>query len=85
MPNTTECTVLLFGQLAEITGAESVPLTLDLPCSAAELKTSFLQQFPKAAALNLPLLCALDQTIANDTARVKAGMEVALFPPVTGG
>ncbi len=32
-----------------------------------------------------PLRCALDQVLAGDEARLRAGAEVAFFPPVTGG
>lgn len=32
-----------------------------------------------------PVRCALNQTMAADTAVVEPGAEVAFFPPVTGG
>jgi molybdopterin synthase sulfur carrier subunit len=32
-----------------------------------------------------PVRCALNQTMADEAAAVKAGDEVAFFPPVTGG
>jgi molybdopterin synthase sulfur carrier subunit len=32
-----------------------------------------------------PVRCAVDQSLADDGARIEDGAEVAFFPPVTGG
>lgn len=39
----------------------------------------------QALARGRALRCALNQTMADESARVPDGAEVAFFPPVTGG
>jgi sulfur-carrier protein len=39
----------------------------------------------EALARPRPLRCAIDQTMADESAPLHEGAEVAFFPPVTGG
>jgi sulfur-carrier protein len=64
--------------------------TVDLPegSTLGELRDLLIARSPAhAAALarHKPLRCALNQTLADESARPADGAEVAFFPPVTGG
>ncbi len=52
----------------------------------AGLKAVLAQRNPRFALLNEQrTLCAINQVMANDTARITDDDEIAFFPPVTGG
>jgi molybdopterin synthase sulfur carrier subunit len=54
----------------------------------AQLRDLLIARSPKHAAVlarNRALRCALNQVLAEESAVVPEGAEVAFFPPVTGG
>jgi sulfur-carrier protein len=56
--------------------------------TAAALREWLIQRSPEhAAALTLgrSLRCAVDQTLSDGSAVLADGVEVAFFPPLTGG
>ena len=78
--------VLFFAQVRELVGTES----LELPAEFADveaLRSQLARQGDRwALALESgKLLAAVNQTLVSMQHPVKAGDEVAFFPPVTGG
>jgi molybdopterin synthase sulfur carrier subunit len=79
--------VRYFASIREALGAGEV---VELPAgsSLAQLREQLIASSPAhAAALarGRALRCALDQTLADESAVPAEGSEVAFFPPVTGG
>jgi len=79
--------VLFFAQLKEVFGQSSYDLNIETPCSVAQLKQALLAQNPNwAESLSgKTIMCAVNQSMVEDSHIINDGDEVALFPPVTGG
>lgn len=78
--------VLFFAQIKELVGTDS--LMLEGEFSTAEEICLHLVTYGDKWALALEptkLLVAINQTLSALSSEVKAGDEVAFFPPVTGG
>lgn len=80
-------TVRYFAALREALGAQE---TVQLSSSAnlAALRDQLIASSPRhAEALrrSRALRCAVNQALADETAVLEDGAEVAFFPPVTGG
>ncbi|HMV20472.1 MAG: molybdopterin converting factor subunit 1 [Betaproteobacteria bacterium] len=78
--------VLYFAGLKEALGRAGE--TVDLPADVATvggLRDWLVEQGRGALAGAKNLRCAVNQEMANADAAIKAGDEVAFFPPVTGG
>jgi molybdopterin synthase sulfur carrier subunit len=73
--------IKFFASLRTQIGQSEIEIELDNPLSAAEIWT----QVSNKAPLPANLLIAINQEYANKDAIVKAGDEIAFFPPVTGG
>ena len=77
-------TVLLFASYADALGAPS--LSVDLPAEATVADVlAQIARLPGAELLPASPLVAVNQRYAATSARVSAGDEVALIPPVAGG
>lgn len=78
--------VLFFAQVKELVGTASIKLEGEFS-SAEEIRQHLAKKGDKwALALEQgKLLVAINQTISELSSPVKAGDEVAFFPPVTGG
>lgn len=76
--------VLCFGPAREVTGTNMLAISLDLPCSVAELRSLLLDRFPDLGDENT-LRIAVDQSYAEDGLEVQGGEEIALILPVSGG
>ena len=77
-------TVLLFASYADAFGAPS--LSVDLPAEATVADVlAQIARLPGAELLPASPLVAVNQRYAATSARVSAGDEVALIPPVAGG
>lgn len=76
-----------FAQVREVTGEEEFTLSLETPTTTvADIKKMLCERSSHwREALDAGVLCAVEQTICDDTALVADGNEVAFFPPVTGG
>jgi sulfur-carrier protein len=72
--------ILLFGQLKQIAGAAE--LTIDAADTDALVREMAIR-FPKLE--NLPYLIAVNRNIVQGNIPIKAGEEVALLPPYSGG
>ncbi|CAM4069139.1 MULTISPECIES: molybdopterin synthase sulfur carrier subunit [Lelliottia] len=78
--------VLFFAQVRELVNTDS--LTLDMPFENVEALRAHLAAQSDRWALALEegkLLAAVNQTLVEFNHPLKAGDEVAFFPPVTGG
>lgn len=77
--------VLFFARLRERLGSDGVEVNDCADLSA--LKQQLLADHPEwASELDRPnILVAINQDLVNSNVQLKAGDEVAFFPPVTGG
>ena len=72
--------IQLFGQLKQIAGAAE--LTTDA-ADTDELAREMIIRFPVLE--NLPYLIAVDRNVIQGNTSIKAGQELALLPPYSGG
>lgn len=84
---TMKITVRYFASLREALGAMEV---VELPAGSriGTLRDALLQRGGRHAELlapQRPVRCALNQVMADTSALLDDGAEVAFFPPVTGG
>ncbi|MBV7316083.1 molybdopterin synthase sulfur carrier subunit [Shewanella sp. NIFS-20-20] len=79
--------VLFFAQVRELLGVASIQVASDSITTAEQLRAHLAAKDPKWAQTlgTEKLLVAVNQTMSQWSAEVKAGDEVAFFPPVTGG
>ena len=79
--------ILFFGSLREQLGTGELELPLPEGIANVEQLLDSLRHRDDhwQRALQGTVLCAVNQTMANEAAAVDDGDEVALFPPVTGG
>lgn len=78
--------VLFFAQVREMLGVSSLEVNADFPDVAALRAHLAAQGARWARALEEgKLLAAVNQTLVEFSQPLKAGDEVAFFPPVTGG
>ena len=78
--------VLYFAWLRERVGSGQE--TIDLPPDVADvggLMAHLRARHPAAFATEAVLRCAVNQEFGDRSTPVRAGDEVAFFPPVTGG
>ncbi|TMO72628.1 molybdopterin synthase sulfur carrier subunit [Pseudoalteromonas sp. S3785] len=79
--------VLFFGQLKERLKCDKLTVEIAHPLSIKAFKHMLVEQNPlwQAWLEERDVLCALNQTMSSSDELVKAGDELAFFPPVTGG
>jgi molybdopterin synthase catalytic subunit len=78
--------VLFFGAARETVGSESIQLDLHAPATVATAYADVLERYPALRTrFGRSLLLALNQEYAPSDAEVRAGDELAVFPPVSGG
>jgi molybdopterin converting factor subunit 1 len=79
------CRVRLFARAKDLVKASSV--TLDLPegATVGQLRRRLAEEQPALAALLQRSALAVNDEFAEDEARLPAGAEIALLPPVSGG
>ncbi|CAK6494838.1 Molybdopterin synthase sulfur carrier subunit [Pantoea sp. Nvir] len=78
--------VLFFAQVRELAGTSALEMPADFP-DVATLRAALAQKGDRWALALEPgkLLAAVNQTLVPMSHPLKAGDEVAFFPPVTGG
>jgi molybdopterin synthase catalytic subunit len=85
-PERLRVRVLFFGAAREIVGRDEVELDLRAPANAASAFDEVLEIYPALRRFGRSLLFAVNQEYALDALReVRAGDELAVFPPVSGG
>jgi|TARA_B100001063_G_scaffold24104_1_gene18334 molybdopterin synthase sulfur carrier subunit len=79
--------VLFFGQLKERLKCDKLSVDIAYSLSIKSFKHMLVEQNPhwQAWLEERDVLCALNQTMSSSDELVKAGDELAFFPPVTGG
>jgi molybdopterin converting factor subunit 1 len=78
-------TVQLFARARDLAGAKRVELDLPVASSVADLKRFLAARFPAISPLVPRLLVALGTEYADDKTLLNPDVEVACFPPVSGG
>ena len=86
---TETITLLYFARLREAFGTASEPLALPAGVATLEGVRALLAArggvWAHELAAGRAFRAAVNQSVADGTTAVKAGDEVAFFPPVTGG
>lgn len=79
--------VVFFAALREQLGCESITLTADGIKTINQVKQALVAQQPAWQDFieNNSLLSAVNHDMVDGETQIKAGDEVAFFPPVTGG
>jgi molybdopterin synthase sulfur carrier subunit len=79
--------VIFFAALREQLGCAGTEVSANNASTVAEVKDALGQENAdwKNYLTNNSLLCAVNHEMVNNDFSVKAGDEVAFFPPVTGG
>lgn len=77
--------VKLFATLKDRAGTNQVEIELDAPATVASLRTALGDRYP-ALASALPIsIVSVNREFSDPDTEIKAGDEIALFPPVSGG
>jgi molybdopterin converting factor subunit 1 len=78
--------VLFFGAARETVGHDEITLNLHAPATAASAFREILANYPELQTrFGRSLLFAVNQEYARGESLVRAGDELAIFPPVSGG
>ncbi|CAI3798353.1 molybdopterin converting factor subunit 1 [Rheinheimera sp. MM224] len=79
--------ILFFAQLRELLGCDQIELDLCESLDIRALINFIIQTHPswQEHLQSSQLMCAVNQQLVGSDTLVKAGDEVAFFPPVTGG
>lgn len=77
--------VLFFGAARDVVGQSEVMLSLDGPTKSVAAFEQVLDTFPELRRFGRSLLFAINEEYASPDREVRAGDELALFPPVSGG
>jgi molybdopterin synthase catalytic subunit len=84
-PATIKVRLLLFGAAREAAGEDSCDLEVPAPADAAGVFEAALEKFPALRRFGRSLLVAVNEEYAAPGREVRAGDEIAVFPPVSGG
>ena len=77
--------VLFFGAARDAAGHAETDLTINAPVDAASLRAQILSAYPDLQRFGKSLLFAVNQEYADPIREIRAGDEIAIFPPVSGG
>jgi molybdopterin synthase catalytic subunit len=78
-------TVLFFAQARERAGRDRASLELPDGSRVTDVLEAIGREYPGLMALRPHLAVAVDGQLAESEAVLRAGAEVALLPPVSGG
>ena len=78
-------TVQLFASLAESAGTRRIELPLDGATTARCLTSAVIERYPALAAMRDSVIVAVNAEYVSADFPIRAGDEVALIPPVSGG
>ncbi len=79
-----EINLLAFGIAREIMGSSRKTMTLEAGTTVGDLRRRLVQDSPGLSRLNSWAIAVNSEYAADETV-VKAGDEVAVIPPVSGG
>lgn len=77
--------VLFFGAARELVGNDEVEMKLRAPADSASAFEEILASYPALRRFGRSLLLAVNQEYVPEGSVVRAGDEIAIFPPVSGG
>ncbi len=77
--------LLYFGAARDAAGCATEELNVPAPATAADVRAHVCAQHPALARFGRSLLVAVNEEYATADTPVRAGDEVAFFPPVSGG
>jgi molybdopterin synthase sulfur carrier subunit len=79
-------TLKFFAKLKEQTGTDQIEISVNAVSKLNQLKPYLVSEYPQWAAMfESQLMTAINHDMVTGDQVLKAGDEVALFPPVTGG
>ena len=84
-PQTIRVRLLYFGAARELVGRETEELEVSAPATAASVFEEVVGAHPALRRFGRSLLVAVNEQYAGAQREVRAGDEVAIFPPVSGG
>jgi sulfur-carrier protein len=76
-----ELNILVFGQLADITGKGSI--TVPMVQDTHALRELLLQQYPELSGMSYVI--AIDKKLVNGNTALSPASNIALLPPFSGG
>jgi molybdopterin converting factor small subunit len=77
--------VKLFARARDLAGTGSIELEVSETADVGEVRRSLVAQVPALSGIAPGLLFAVGSNYADDTMPVGENLEVACFPPVSGG
>lgn len=77
--------LLFFGAARDATGCGEAEIEVHTPATAASVRAAVLARYPDLRRFGRALLVAVNEEYAAPAAPVRAGDEIAIFPPVSGG
>lgn len=77
--------VLFFGMLKELAGRSSESLTVSDQATAGDVLAHYAQQIPSLHQALSSIAISVNQQYAHATDKLRAGDEIGLLPPVSGG
>lgn len=84
--DTLRVRILFFGAARETVGRDEIEVSLRAPATAASAFEEILSSYPELQRrFGRSLLFAVNQEYARGEREVRAGDELAIFPPVSGG
>lgn len=80
-----EIRVLFFGMLKDLIGRSSDSLSLPEHATLSDVLRHYEERMPRLRAMVPSIAMSINQEYARPESRLKAGDEIALLPPVSGG
>ena len=77
--------VLFFGAARDAVGSDEIDFEIKSPAVAASARAQLLRIYPALQRFGNSLLFAVNQEYAEPDREIRAGDELAVFPPVSGG
>ena len=77
--------VKLFAAAREIAGSDSMEIDLPAAATVADLREALMELLPSARELLSRSMFSMNCEYVGNESRLRADMEVACIPPVSGG
>lgn len=77
--------IAVFGQCRALVGQATASVQVEVPTTAAAVLAAVCRQYPQLAPLEGSLLVAVNEEYATAETPIRAGDDVAVFPPIAGG
>jgi MoaE-MoaD fusion protein len=77
--------IRLFAALRDAVGAREITMEIRDGATINELKSRLGEAYPAVQVMLDRVVCAIDDEYVSPDEQIRAGAEVALIPPVSGG